>query len=142
MKEFVIDASAALSWLAPTQATASSAVFLQTRRESRLVAPHIFNWEVGNTLIGLQRRRLLSAAALEQAFVDLRAFDVFVALPMSPSEIEDLALIAREWSLSLFDSAYLQLALERDFALVSRDSQLLTVAGSEGLECVDLREAA
>jgi hypothetical protein len=41
--------------------------------------------------------------------------------------------------LSLFDSAYLTLAMERSAALVSRDGGLLAVASRQKVHCIDLR---
>jgi predicted nucleic acid-binding protein len=137
--DFIIDASAALAWLVPTQATAASTAFLQERDADRFVVPHIFNWEVGNALLALHRRRLLPLRELERAFADLSELEVVSAPAMPTAEIEQLGLIGRELGLSLFDSAYLTLAMERSAALVSRDGGLLAVAGRQRVDCIDLR---
>jgi predicted nucleic acid-binding protein len=49
--------------------------------------------------------------------------------------------LARRTGLSLFDAAYLALALDQEWALASRDEALLAVAAKTGLRCFDLRSA-
>jgi predicted nucleic acid-binding protein len=49
----------------------------------------------------------------------------------------DIATVA---GVSLFDAAYLALAMERDAGLASRDSLLLAAATAAGIPVFDLRD--
>ena len=52
MKIVTIDASAAASWLLPSQRTLRADAFIADRVERRLIAPDVFAWEVGNLIAG------------------------------------------------------------------------------------------
>jgi len=136
--EFVIDASAALAWLLPSQSTAASVAFIETRGGESFIAPHIFCWEVGNVLLSLYRRRGLLSGAHAEALLRLDALEIDLQPALSGSAIRELDHVARDIGLSLFDAAYLALALEHRCALVSRGERLLSVAKAEDIECIDL----
>ena len=139
MKRVVLDASAALAWMLPTQATPAAARLLDQSNDLIFEAPDIFAWEVRNVLLTMDRRGVLAIGEYEEALAiydDLR-----VSLSPPVFEIDRLAILARQARLSLFDTSYLALALERDWALASRDEALLTVAKAAGVECYDLRMA-
>lgn len=139
MREFVVDASAALAWLVQTQATSRSAAFLAERDQDRLLAPYIFSWEVGNVLLSLHRRRALSTGAHGAVLVELAALEVDVQPAPPRRDVEDLAAFARVSRFSLFDAAYVKLAIERGAELVSRDAEMLAIATEQGVPCIDLR---
>lgn len=135
----MIDASAALAWLVRSQATSASAAFLHARDQDRFVAPHIFSWEVGNVLLSLHRRRALGAEAHMDVVDELRALEVAIEPALTQMEIDELSSFAREARLSLFDAAYVTLAIERSARLVSRDDRLLAAAAAQDVDCIDLR---
>lgn len=139
MSEFVIDASAALSWVLGSQSTAASVAFIEARDGESFVAPHIFSWEVGNILVGLYRRRRLSSNAYAKALSSLDALEIALQPALAEAAIRDFGALATGLGLSLFDTAYLGLAIERDCGLVSRDDRLLAVARARDVACVDLR---
>ncbi|CAN5197381.1 hypothetical protein BH10PSE3_BH10PSE3_01030 [soil metagenome] len=103
-------------------------------------APAIFEWEVYNVLVGMARRGLLSDEGYEKALAYYRSLDV--QLHASVAQMEELASLARTVRLSLFDTSYFALALDRGWPLASRDDALLATAGEAGIECFDLRATA
>jgi predicted nucleic acid-binding protein len=136
----VIDASAAMSWLLPTQSTLAAEAFLRDSKAEDFVAPEIYAWEVANVLVQLERRAAITGGQYliaQQAYADL---NVRLAESLSPSELESLADLAREVELSLFDAAYLALAMKLDCALATRDQALAEAAQSAGIYCHDLRD--
>ena len=140
MSTFVVDASAALSWILQSQSTPAADEFLGRRRlTDRYVAPYIFSWEVGNVLFALGRRRSLTDPAASGAYSELGALGIEPVRAPAEAEILQLGGLAREVGLSLFDAAYLALATEGGWALVSRDRNLLEVALARNVKCVDLR---
>lgn len=100
-------------------------------------APAVFEWEVRNVLLTMERRGPLAGRRYDKA---LASYDELqVGLNPLTGEIGSLANLAREVRLSLFDVCYLALAIDRNWALVSRDEVLLGVAAKSGVECFDLR---
>jgi predicted nucleic acid-binding protein len=128
LSEIVIDASAALAFVLPSQATGAAMEFLASHDMDAFVAPYVFTWEVGNVLVRHRQRGLLSPDAYRQAFTDLAELDIALGAPPSSDEVEALGELAIGEDLRLFDAAYLALAIERGGALASRDERLLEVA--------------
>ena len=136
MRSVVLDASAALAWLLPSQATESASAFLGQGDAMFFEAPAIFEWEVYNVLVGMVRRGLLADEEYQKALADYHRLDVRLH---ASARMEDLASLSRTLRLSLFDTAYFALALDQDWALASRDEALLTAATVSGVQCFDLR---
>lgn len=139
MSDYVIDASAALACVLRSQSTAASINFIETRDRDRLVAPHIFGWEVGNVLLNLNRRRSLSDGAYDAALAELDSLEIALEPALSEFEMRELRRVARDVRLSLFDAAYMRMAAGHGCILVSRDARLLEMAAAGNVECVDLR---
>lgn len=137
MRSVVLDASAALAWLLPSQVTNAASVFLDQSDTMIFEAPAVFEWEVYNVLVGMVRRGLLTDERYENALGDYRRLDV--QLHRSVAAIEELASLACTVRLSLFDTSYFALALDRGWPLASRDDALLAATGEAGIECFDLR---
>ena len=138
MTVVVVDASAALTWLVPSQATAAGWRFLERLGEQSLVAPAIFDWEVRNVLLSLARRGAIRRDEYDEALAVYETFQIEFSEPST--DLRGLAVLARQAGLSLFDAAYMALALDHDCGLVSRDAVQLRIAQSSGVECFDLRD--
>lgn len=136
MTRLVVDASAALAWLLPDQANARTRGFVSELDSHDLYAPAIFEWEVLNVL-SHRRRRRLSEAGYRQALDDLAAFEIEVEPAVEPGDLLELAHAHR---LSLFDSAYLEAALEQDAAVVSRDRALIAACAVARIAAYDLSD--
>jgi len=137
MSAVVVDASAALAWLLTSQRTARSVAFLAEDVERSLHAPYILMWEVRNVLIAHERRGLLGAADHAAALALLDDFEIAIEPPPSDAALMLLADRARRTGLSLFDAAYLQLAIDLDCAIATRDTGLVKAARERGLTCFD-----
>ncbi len=137
MKTLVVDASAAASWLLASQSTRPALELLDQLDAWRLVAPYVFDWEVGNLLVRQARRD--AAFDLPEAFAQLAAFEIDTAPAPDRDDTNRLANLGAAKGLSLFDVSYLYLALGLDGALASRDGPLLAVALSAGVDVFDLR---
>ncbi|WP_417470697.1 type II toxin-antitoxin system VapC family toxin [Maricaulis sp.] len=133
----VVDASAALGWVLKTQGGPRSDEFLAELRRYRLIAPDVFAWETSNVLRLWAVRGSLNLDDTLQQLHDLR---ITVLPPRVTGHIYELTEFARSVGLSLFDAAYLALAIESGGELVSRDKALLTVARANAIPCHDLSE--
>lgn len=102
------------------------------------MAPHIFQWEIGNLLVRQTRRA--PGFNLQEALTLLDDFDIELAPPWERNDLRLLGLFAASRGLSLFDASYLWLAMAVDGVIASRDGGLLNAANSAGLPVVDLRD--
>jgi predicted nucleic acid-binding protein len=133
----VLDASAALSQVLRTQTTAASDAFFKTA--SQTIAPSIFAWEVRHVLLKAERMGRIDAEGLNEGVLVLEGLAEIRASNDGAADFARLIAIARAENLSLFDAAYLDLAITERASLASRDVGLLDAAKRRGVKFVDLR---
>jgi predicted nucleic acid-binding protein len=129
MSRVVIDASMTLSWLLPDE---SSAVSLTVRddvfqAESVWVPAH-WRLEVCNSLWTAERRKRLNATGIAQAVALFTQLPVIVDPETNDRAGGETLALARQHTLSVYDAAYLELALRRGASLASLDRPLRKVA--------------
>ncbi|MBX6377532.1 MAG: type II toxin-antitoxin system VapC family toxin [Clostridia bacterium] len=128
----VVDASAALSWVLPGE---QSEPMLRLRDRAivepafALLVPPTFWYEVGNVLWVATRRSRLDRAAAIDAFEALQAF----ALETWEVDARSCLELALNEGLSVYDTAYLQLALLAGSALWTLDRYLADAARAKGV---------
>ena len=134
MSSLVIDASMALSWLLPDEASAPSlAVRHELLRAERVwVAAH-WRLEVCNSLWMAERRKRLDATGIAQAVAMVTQLPVVVDPETDDHAGSETLGLARQHALSVYDAAYLELALRRGTRLASLDGPLRAVAKRLGL---------
>lgn len=123
---YVLDASVALRWYAPQVGYEHAREVRQALVDGavRLVAPDICRWEVSNALRRLWLRGALpDAASVITAATDLDVLGVTLQ-PMGAAETSSAARLALAHSLSLFDAAYVTVALSVGLPLLTADARL------------------
>ena len=134
MSRLVVDASMTLSWLLPDEQSALSlAVRDELLKAESVWVPAHWRLEVCNSLWMAERRKRLDATGIAQAV------SLFTQLPaVVDQETNDRAggetlALARQHTLSVYDAAYLELALRRGASLGSLDLPLRAVAKKLGV---------
>ena len=138
MTKLIVDASVAAAWLLASQATRSALDFLEGLHGFEPMAPHVFQWEIGNLLVRQTRRE--PGFDLSEALTLLDACGIASAPPLKRDDLRLLSLFAASRGLSLFDASYLWLAMGADAALASRDAGLIKAAHAAGVDVFDLRD--
>jgi predicted nucleic acid-binding protein len=134
VSRLVIDASLALSWLLPDE-TSDATVGVRNevlRAESVWVAAH-WHLEVCNSLWMAERRKRLGASGVAQAVALFTQLSVLVDAETQQRASSETLVIARQHAISVYDAAYLELALRRGAALGSLDELLRTAADRLGV---------
>jgi len=134
MSHLVLDASIALSWLLPDEANEAS-VAVQSglvKAEGVWVAAH-WRLEVANSLCMAERRKRLDAAGIAQAVSLFTQIPVVVDPETNEHASMETLSLARQHTLSVYDAAYLELALRRGALLASLDGPLRLVAKKLGV---------
>lgn len=132
----MLDASAALAFLLPSQQTRASEALLDKAAEALFAAPAIFPWEVGQVLL---RRFHREPERAGEGLSRLMGLPITVSVHSDPNEPDALMPIAAAHNLSLFDAAYLDLALALDAPLATRDAALISAAETADAPVLDLR---
>ena len=139
MKAVVLDGSFIISVLLQDEFSASAMKAFKGLRAlpegARLVPVH-FWIEITNAMLMAERRKRTSMAEMEQSL------ELAFALPVRTDEetnvrcrTETLAL-AREFALTAYDAAYLELAIRRGAGLATVDKALVRAAKVAGIELV------
>ena len=130
---FVLDASAAAAWCFPDeQAHAADRAFDRLTTDEAVV-PHLWWFEIRNVLIVNERRGRVTAADTSAFLRDLGRLPI--RADGNPGEPLVLAL-ARRHALTVYDAAYLELAVRLDAPVASLDRALNAAARSEGVGIV------
>ena len=131
---FVVDASVTLAWSLGDERSAAADAVLERVETEGAVAPAIWPFEVANGLRFAERRgRITMTDALRSALV-------LQSLPneVEPSDVEGAlegcAAIARRLDLSVYDAAYIRLAITRRLPLATADERMRRACTDAGVE--------
>jgi len=129
IRAFVADASVAIAWVHPAQATSQTEAMLDAIEDgATLEVPALWPLEVANALTVLVRRRRLTRSEQQAAIGWLRGLRVRIddeAASLAWSTLSDLATA---YELSVCDAAYLELAQRRKLVLGCKDGPLQKAA--------------
>jgi predicted nucleic acid-binding protein len=127
---FVLDASVAACWFLPDELNEAAAEARRRIAQGGARAPGLWWCEIRNVLISSERRGRVPTGVAEIAMATLRKLPV--QLDHSPTERVVLRL-ARERRLTVYDAAYLELAIREKLPLATLDAALATAAREEGV---------
>ena len=136
-REFVLDSSVTMSWFFDDEATAATDQLLdRLNGDGRAIVAAHWALEVSNTLLMAERRKRSTLAASSHFMAILDALpietDQETVSRASTSSME----LARAQGLTLYDSAYLELAMRRSLPLATLDKQLRAAAKKTGVPCL------
>jgi len=130
MVAFVVDNSIALAWAFPRQTTAYTERLLDQTRGARLHTAFIWPAEFANAVRTLEKRGLLT----EALGTEMIGFARTLGLAVAPApDLATLHAVSRQYRLTAYDAAYLELAMRLSIPLATRDEELANAAASLGL---------
>lgn len=125
MKEFVLDCSATLPWVFASEATSDSDALLdRLAAGDKAWVPALWHLELGNVLLGAQRKSRIDKAGIEQFLSALDVYDIEVDSETMAVAWSKTAALAEHFGLTVYDAAYLELALRRGLPLATLDGPL------------------
>jgi predicted nucleic acid-binding protein len=134
MRAFVADASVAVGWVHPGQATPQTAAMLDAVAEgATLEVPTLWPLEVANALLVLVRRGRLRHDERQAALEWLGGLRIRLDHEMGPLAFTRLSELASTHNLSVYDAAYLELAQRRRLVLGCKDGPLRVAAKRAGV---------
>ena len=133
MNSFVLDASATLAWCFEDERTAPAASVLERLRDQEALVPPLWLLELANGLVVAERRGRITRAE------STRFLGLVGELPIRIDQTSTLDLassvmdLARQYDLSAYDAAYLELALRLGQPLATLDERLRSAADRAGV---------
>ena len=130
---FVLDASVAGPWaLADEPSEAANRIATRLLIEEAIVPP-LWWYEVRNLLVICERRGRIEQADSDYFLARLDKYPIRI----DPEIARDETLVlARKHQLTIYDAAYLELAIRSSASLATLDSALEAAARAEGIEIV------
>jgi predicted nucleic acid-binding protein len=130
----VIDASVALGWYFPDEINRTAEAARRHFATNRAIAPSLWWFEIRNALVMGERRGRIDATQTVEILAQLDALPIH--LDREPDGGAILA-VAREYQLSFYDAAYLELARRLDAPLATLDRQLAAAARAAAVSLLE-----
>ena len=127
MSAIVLDNSVILSWCLQDETEPLAENAMHRVVEYGAVVPGIWWYELRNALVMNERRGRLSAADTAATLADLRQLRISLDQAHDGSVV---VALARVHNLSVYDGAYLEVALRRTLPIASLDKRLLQAAAA------------
>lgn len=132
----VVDASVSAAWFLPDEATPYTEAALQATAERAVHVPMLWLLEMGNLLLSAQRRRRINDAKRRELVT--RAQALRLQVDREPVLMTTLDALAARHALSVYDAAYLELALRLRLPLATLDVAMLKSMTDAGVPRAEL----
>lgn len=132
-RDCVLDASQTLAWALPDEASAAGDALLEVVCEHGALVPALWPSEVANGLLMAQKRGRLSAAQKSAFVEELLKLPITVESTQLRSALEVQYRVAEQYGVTVYDAAYLDLALRKGLPLASNDKLLRAAARKAGV---------
>lgn len=133
---FVLDCSVTMAWCFEDEGDPGSDAVLDRLGEVDAVVPALWPLEVANVLLVAERRGRLTASDSSRFTALLGALPISVDRGLDAPVVPGLLAVAREYGLTAYDAAYLELAMRLGLPLATRDSELMGAARRAGVALV------
>lgn len=125
MKEFVLDCSATLPWVFASEATSEThALHDALVSDGKAWVPALWHLELGNVLVSARRKGRIDQAGIEKFLSTLGLYDIEVDTETMAVAWSKTLALAESCGLTVYDTAYLELALRRGLPLATLDGAL------------------
>ena len=130
MTGFVLDASVAVAWCFDDESTPAAWALLDRLRTVPAHVPALWQLEVGNILLGAERRRRITQARAVLFLGILGELDIRVDPDLAGRAFRDVLPLARAGGLTTYDATYLELAMRLGLPLATKDAALIRAANA------------
>jgi predicted nucleic acid-binding protein len=134
METLVLDVSATLGFLLKDEQDGMSlSVLSAIRQDTAVFVPVHWPVEVANALLMAERRRRLSQAETREILHLVQTLPITVDEETAERMADDTFALARQYGLTIYDAAYLELAMRRGAKLATSDRDLVKAAKASGV---------
>ena len=133
MTGFVLDCSMTLAWYFSDERTAETLAIQARLISERAVVPQVWALEVASCLLGAEKRGKVRSE-VKKEWLKLMSLMPLDVITHSNEEIFDrVTVLAAKEGLTVYDAAYLDLALKFRLPLATLDAVLITAAKRNGV---------
>jgi predicted nucleic acid-binding protein len=137
MAVFVPDASAALAWFFEDETSQwTDALLLRLKSGDSAIVPAHWAMEVANAFLMAMRRGRISKDKITKFLEDLLVLPIRTDPSNSEATLMQVLVCAEQYGLTVYDAAYLELAMREQIALATLDNSLRAAARKAGVSLV------
>ena len=130
----VIDSAATLAMALPDEGgEMATAVDAAMRQGTPFFAPAHWSIEVANGVLMAERRKRITQADARAALNFLRHLPIQIDGELARHAFAESSALARQYGLTAYDAAYLELAMRRRASLATLDAALRKAAAAAGV---------
>jgi predicted nucleic acid-binding protein len=133
---FVLDNSVLVAWAFDEDSSYADGIG-GGLAERRAIVPAIWPLEFGNTLLAAERRGRVSGAQAARVRDQVLSLAIEVVPDHPPRVLTDVLALARQQGLTVYDAAYLDLAVREGVPLATLDGALAAAARRVGVALVE-----
>jgi predicted nucleic acid-binding protein len=132
--EFVLDSSLTMAWCFEDEASPlTDEIQDWLAADARAYVPTLWHLEIANVLCACERRKRITEADSVRFLAVLEALNITTDHQTEQHAGQRTLGLARQHGLSVYDAAYLELAMRLGLPLASKDETLRKVAQAVGL---------
>lgn len=132
MTEVVIDASVALAWCFPDEASNYADGVLVALEGQAILVPAVWGLEIANAILAGERSNRLRQPEIRRFTTLLESLSTVQDVPLVADHVNNVLPLAREYGLSAYDAAYLELSIRHAAPLATLDGKLRKAAQKAG----------
>jgi predicted nucleic acid-binding protein len=135
----VVDASVALAWCFPDEANEYADRVLVALKGQTLVVPAVWGLEIANALLAGERGKRLKQPEILRFVALLEGLSILQDGQSVRESVSNVLPLARDYGLSAYHAAYLELAIRHSVPLATLDRDLQRAAKRAGLRIFPLQ---
>jgi predicted nucleic acid-binding protein len=129
----VVDASTALAWCFPDESSDDADALLVALEGKTILVPSIWSLEIANAVLVGERTKRLREPEIQRFTTLLEGLSVSQDARSVGEHVSHVLPLAREYGLSAYDAAYLELSIRYEAPLATLDGKLQKAAESAGV---------
>jgi predicted nucleic acid-binding protein len=130
----VIDASVALAWCFPDEASNYADAVLVAVEDRTLIVPAVWSLEITNALLVGERRKRIRQPEVGRFVELLKGLSIYEDGQRFADTVGNVLPLAREYDRSAYDAAYLDVAVRHGRPLATLDATLQKAARAARIE--------
>ncbi len=134
MSSVVVDASVALAWCFPDEASDYADGVLVALKGQAIVVPAVWGLEIANAMLAGERRKRLKQPEILRFLALLEGLSIIQDDQAVSDSVSNLLPLARDYDLSAYDAAYLELSIRHGISLATLDAKLQKAAQRAGVK--------
>lgn len=126
--DFVLDCSITMAWCFEDESNEETDAILDSLKQMKAIVPAIWPLEVSNVLLIAQKNKRITDFQ-SAGFIDaLSSLPITVDQSTTARAMHSIFVLANKENLTIYDAAYLELAVREEIPLLTLDKVLLKAA--------------